>query len=80
MEGLHCLKFLLEQNDFMCKIDLKDGYFGIPLRKQSSLYVRFNWQGNLYEYLCLCFGLGPASKVFTKLVKIPIALLRRINI
>ena len=30
--------------------------------------------------MCLCFGLAPAPKVFTKLLKIPIALLRRINI
>ena len=79
-EGLHCLKFLLEQNDFLYKIDLKDTYFAIPLSKQSSKYVRFKWSGNLYEFLCLCFGLEPAPKVFTKLLKIPIALLRRINI
>ena len=24
MKGLHCLKYLLEKNDFLCKIDLKD--------------------------------------------------------
>ena len=24
MEGLHCLKFLLEKNDFLCKIDIMD--------------------------------------------------------
>ena len=80
MEGLHCLKFLLEQNDFLCKIDPKDAYFAIPLSKQSSKYVRFKWSGNLYVFLCLCFGLGPAPIVFTKLLKIPIALLRQINI
>ena len=33
MEGLHCLKFLLGQNDFLCKIDLKDAYFPIALSK-----------------------------------------------
>ena len=27
MEGLHCLKYLLEENDFLCKIDLKDNLF-----------------------------------------------------
>ena len=24
MEGLHCLKFLLEQDDSLCKVDLKE--------------------------------------------------------
>ena len=80
MEGLHCLKFLLEQNDLLCKIDLKDAYFAIPLSKQSSKCVRFKWSGNLYEFLCLCFGLAPVPKVFIKLLIIPIYLLRRINI
>ena len=80
MEGFHCLKFLLDQDDILCKIDLKDVYFEIPFSKRSSKYVRFKWSGNLYEFLCLSFGLEPAPKVFNKLLKFPIALLRRINI
>ena len=80
MEGLHCLKFLLGQDDFLCKIDLKYAYFAITLRKQSSKYVSCQRSGNLYGFLCLCFDLGTAPKVFTKLLKILIALLRRINI
>ena len=36
MEGLHCLKFLLEQNDFLCKIDLKHAYLAIPLSKPAG--------------------------------------------
>ena len=35
--------------------------------------------GNLYKFLCLCFGLGPAPRIFTNLLKIYIALLRRLN-
>ena len=30
--------------------------------------------------MCLCYGLGPAPRIFTKLLKIPIAVLRRIQI
>ena len=48
MESLHCLIFLLEQNDVSCKIDVKDSYFSIRPSKQSSKYVRFKWSGNLY--------------------------------
>ena len=80
MEGLHCLKYLLEENDFLCKIDLKDAYFSVPLCMSSRKFVRFAWSGNLYEFLCLCFGLGPAPRIFSKLLKVPIALLRRLNI
>ena len=80
MEGMHLIKDLLQEHDFLIKIDLKDAYFGIPLDKSSRKYIRFQWEGNLYEFLCLCFGLGPAPLIFTKLLKIPIALLWRINV
>ena len=64
----------------MCKLDLKDAYYCVPLQKISRKYFRFHWSGNLYEFLCLCFGLGPAPRIFTILLKIPIVILRRINI
>ena len=63
----------------MCKLDLKDAYFSVPLNPASRKFVWFLWSGKLYEFLCLCFGLGPAPIIFTKLPKIPI-LLRRLNI
>ena len=31
MEGLHCLKYLLEKKFFFCKIDLKAAYFSVPM-------------------------------------------------
>ena len=80
MEGLHCLKYLLKKNDFLCKIDLKDAYFSVPLCMSSRKFVRLTWSGNLYEFLCLYFGLGAAPRIFSKLLKVPIALLRRLNI
>ena len=77
MEGLHCLKYVLQKGDYICKIDLKDAYFSVPLHKDSRKLVRFPWPGNLYEFLCLCFGLGPAPRIFTKLSKVLISVLRR---
>ena len=34
MEGMHLIKDLLQENDFLIKIDLRDAYFGIPLDKR----------------------------------------------
>ena len=53
MEGMHLIKDLLQENNFLIKIDLKDAYFGIPLDKSSRKYIRFQWEGNLCEFLCL---------------------------
>ena len=80
MEGLFLLKEMLLPGDKMCKIDLKDAYFAIPLSVKSRKYVRFQWKGLLYEFCCLCFGLSPAPLVFTKLLKVPMSLLRKLNV
>ena len=80
MEGLKDLKHLLQEGDWMCKLDLKDAYFSVPLGTRSRKLVRFRWKGKLYEFLCLAFGLGPAPRIFTKLMKVPISILRRLGI
>ena len=43
-------------------------------------YLRFKWEGTLSEFLCLRFGLGSAPLIFTKLMKVPISLLRCLSI
>ena len=35
MEGIHMLKDLLKQGDFMAKIDLKDAYFAVPISESD---------------------------------------------
>ena len=47
MKGLHCMKFFLEQDHLLCKIDLREAYFSVPLNKNSERFVRFQWSGNL---------------------------------
>ena len=80
MQDLSQLKHIIQEGDWMCKLDLKDAYFTVPLDQNSRKFVRFQWKGNPYEFVCLYFGLGPAPSVFTKLLKIPLSLLRKINI
>ena len=80
MEGSFCLREMLQKDDFMGKLDMKDAYFSVTLHQSSRKYVRFLWSGSLYEFLCLCFNLDPAPSIFTKLLKVPISVLRRINI
>ena len=76
---LSLLKHLIQERDWMCKLDLKYAYFSVPLDRNSRKFVRFQWKGALYEFMCLCFRLGPAPRVFTKLLNIPTSLLRKIN-
>ena len=77
--GLFLLKEVLQKEDYMCQIDLKDAYFSVPLHPESQKFVRFQWKGQLFQFLCLCFGLGTA-KIFTELLKIPVALFRKLMV
>ena len=52
----------------------------VLLSTRSGKLVRFRWKGKLYEFLCLAFGLGPAPRIFTKIMKVPISILRKSNV
>lgn len=52
---------------FMGSIDLKDAYYLIPISENHRKYLRFEFQGQLYEYLVLPFVLSVAPFVFTNL-------------
>ena len=80
MEGIHMLKDLLKQGDFMAKIDLKDAYFAVPISEPDKKYLRFRWKSQMYQFNCLPFGLSCAPWVFTKITKAVAAVLREMGV
>ena len=64
----------------MIKIDLKNDYFTVPVSNQHQPLLRFMHGGLRYQFSCLPFGLGPAPRLFTKLLKPVVALLRRLGL
>ena len=80
MESLADLKDIIRQNDWMVKLDLKDAFLSVPLGEPMGKYTRFSWEGNLFQCMTLMFGLAPAPRIFTKLLKVPISVLRRLQI
>ena len=77
MEGIHMLRDLLKPNDFMAKIDLKDAYFTVAIWEGHQKFLRFLWNGTQWEFACLQFGIATAPRVFTKILKPVIGLLRK---
>jgi hypothetical protein len=77
MEGISMLKDLLKQGDFLTKIDIKDAYLNVPIWTNHQKFLRFMWQGQLWQFLCLPFGLASAPRTFTKLLKPVVAQLRK---
>ena len=46
---------------------------------KNHKFCMFEWKDKLYRFACLCFGLVRAPPVLPKLMKFPIAVIRRLN-
>lgn len=53
----------------MAPWDMKDAFFLIKIHADSKKYLWFIWNGNLYEFNNLPFGLNTAPYVLTKITK-----------
>ncbi|WAQ99028.1 POL-like protein [Mya arenaria] len=60
---------LVQRNDFFTKMDLLEAYFSVPIHDDSTKYLKFSWNGLLYKFICLPFGLAIAPFLFTKILK-----------
>lgn len=60
---------MLQQGDFLTKIDLKDAYLSVPIWTPHQTLLRFEYQSAILEFPCLPFGLASAPRTFTKLLK-----------
>ena len=77
MEGAKVIRDILQGGDWMVSIDLNDAYLSVTVAQEDRRFLRFRWKRTLYEFQCLPFGLSSAPRVFTKLLKPVMALLRK---
>jgi hypothetical protein len=80
MENIGMLRDMLQEGDWMVKIDLKDAYFTVPMAKETRKFLRFRWGGKTFQFRVAPFGLAPIPRMFTKILKPIVAMLRRIGI
>ncbi|KAJ1112338.1 hypothetical protein NDU88_000606 [Pleurodeles waltl] len=67
----------LNKEDWMVSVDLQDAYFHIPILKSHRKYLRFVVGLQHYQFAVLPFGLTSAPRVFTKVMSVVAAELRR---
>jgi hypothetical protein len=60
----------LAQGVWTTSIDLKDAYFHVPVAKTHRKYLRFAILGRVFQFKTLPFGLSPAPRIFTQVVKV----------
>ncbi|KAL7287587.1 hypothetical protein TKK_0018234 [Trichogramma kaykai] len=60
----------------MTRIDLRDAYYLIAVKEEHRKFLRFKFEGVVYEFTCLVFGLNVAPWIFIKILKPALAFLR----
>ncbi|KZS09973.1 Uncharacterized protein APZ42_025673 [Daphnia magna] len=79
MENINTLRHLIVKGDWMAKLDLKDAYLTVPVYEDHQKYLQFLWEGKIYQFVCLPFGLASAPWAFTELLKLVVAFLRSLG-
>ena len=69
MESPRTVLQSLREGDWLTSIDLKDAYFHVPIHPSSRRYLRFVWDGQVYQFRALCFGLSSAPFIFTRVLQ-----------
>ena len=69
METASSIRDSIRPFDWAVSIDLKDAYFHILIHKSDRKFLRFAWQGKIYLFVALPFGLAPAPWLFTRITR-----------
>jgi len=79
-ESISTVKELIRPKDRLFSVDLKQGYLHIPVHRDYTDYLGFQWRGTFYKYLALPFGLCCSNFFFVKCIRPVIAYLRRLGV
>lgn len=76
MESIKHIRHMIRKGDWFVSIDLKDAFLHVPMDPRFFKWLRFRWNGQLYEFTTLPFGLTSSPWVFTKVLREVVAFLR----
>ena len=69
MESLKQLVAMMKPSCFMASLDIRDAYYSVPIHKSHQKYLKFEFNGQLFQFTCMPNGLACAPRLFTKLLK-----------
>jgi len=70
MDTPKVIRSSLEKGQWVFSLDLKDAYLQVPIHQASRKYLRFEFQGNIFQFRVLPFGISTAPWAFTMLVRV----------
>jgi len=68
---------LMKPGCYMASVDLKDAYYSVPICKDHKKFLKFEWKGVLYQFVCFPNGLALCPRKFAKLLKPVFSILRQ---
>ena len=71
METISTILKLVRPNCYMASVDIKDAYYSVPIAAEDQKYLKFMFEGQLYQFTYLPNGLSLGPRKFTKLLKPP---------
>jgi hypothetical protein len=69
MDTLREVSLMIHRNDYLVSIDLSDAFLHIGLHSESRRFLRLKWNGQVYQYRTIAFGLASSPFVFTKVCR-----------
>jgi len=79
METTRSIREAILPGEWAVSIDLKDAYLHIPMHPSSRKYLRFQFEGKAYQFRVLPFGISTAPFLFSKLMVVVAAAVRKLG-
>ena len=79
MCSLETAKDMLLEKCWMASVDLRDAYYSVRVHELDRKFLRFKWNGIIYQFTCMPNGLACAPRFFTKLLNPVFAHLRNMG-
>ena len=69
LEHLDTLSLLVEELDIFLKLDMTSGYHHVLMAQSFAPYLCCRWQGHIYYWAALPFGLASAPFIFERVMR-----------
>ena len=69
MESLKQALHMVRRGAYLASIDIKDAFYSVPIHIEHKKYLKFMWDGIIYQFSAMPNGYCDAMRVFTKLLK-----------
>ena len=69
MDTAEFIREQLHQGDWATSLDLSDAYHHVLIHPSHRKYLRFMFNGRVYQYQALVMGLTSSPRIFTRIIK-----------